>query len=134
MGRESRFVTRAEALGPYLVCRFESEGDDYRDGGVGLLYRDVGRSERWVGVFLESGPAVEMGNVGAGMENEKAVWIAADDGEDGGGDAVEVVVFTRGAANAVVLDVEEKSGVVGQSADVLGSMTRGGNGDGVRRF
>ena len=72
-----------------------------------------------------------MGNIGAGMENEKAVWIAADDGEDGGGDTVEVVVFTRGAANAVVLDVEEKSGVIGQAADVLGTVACSGNGDGI---
>ena len=75
-----------------------------------------------------------MGDIGAGVEYQKAVWVAADDGKDGGGDAVEVVVFTRGAANAVVLDVKEKSGVIGQSADVLGTMTGGGNGDGVRRF
>ena len=74
-----------------------------------------------------------MGDVGAGMENEKAVWIAADDGKDGGGDAVEVVVFTRGAANAVVLDVEEKSGVVGETADVLGSVACGGVGGCVGR-
>ena len=69
-----------------------------------------------------------MGDVGAGVEYQKAVWVAADDGKDGGGDAVEVVVFTRGAANAVVLDVEEKSGVVGQTADVLGTMAGGGVG------
>ena len=75
-----------------------------------------------------------MGNIGAGMEYQQTVWIAADDGEDGGGDTVEVVVFTRGAANAVVLDVEEKSGVVGEAADVLGSVTGGGIGDGVERF
>ena len=75
-----------------------SEGNDDWDRRVGLLYRDVGRGERRVGVFFEAGPAVEMGDVGAGMEYQKAVWIAADDGEDGGGDAVEVVVFTRGAA------------------------------------
>ena len=67
-----------------------------------------------------------MGNVGAGMEYQQAVRIAADDGEDGGGDAVEVIVFTRGAAHAVVLDVEEKSGVIGQAADVLGTMACGG--------
>ena len=133
MGRESRFVTRAEALGPYLVCRFESEGDDYRDGGVGLLYRDVGRSERGVGVFFQAGPAVEMGDVGTGMEYQKTVGVAADDGEDGGGDAVEVVVFTRGTANAVVLDVEEESGVIGETADVLGTVARGGVGGGVGR-
>ena len=56
-----------------------------------------------------------MGDVGSGMEYQQTVGIAADDGEDGCGDAVEVVVFTRGAANAVVLDIEEKSGVVGQT-------------------
>ena len=74
-----------------------------------------------------------MGDVGAGMEYQKTVGIAADDGEDGGGDAVEVVVFTRGTANAVVLDVEEKSGVVGETADVLGSVTCGGVGGCVGR-
>ena len=74
-----------------------------------------------------------MGDVGAGVEYEKAVWIAADDGKDGGGDTVEVVVFTRGAANAVVLDVEEKSGVVGETADVLGSVACGGVGGCVER-
>ena len=75
-----------------------------------------------------------MWHVGAGVEYQKTVGIAADDGEDGGGDAVEVVVFTRGTAHAVVLYVEEKSGVIGQSADIFGSVARGGNGDGVRRF
>ena len=75
-----------------------------------------------------------MGDVGAGMENEKAVWIAADDGEDGGGDAVEVVTLPHGTADAVVLNVEEKSCVVGESADVLRSMAGGGIGGGVRRF
>ena len=74
-----------------------------------------------------------MGDVGAGMEYQKTVGVTADDGEDGGGDTVEVVVFTRGAANAVVLDVEEKSGVVGQSADVLGTVAGGGVGGGVGR-
>ena len=67
-----------------------------------------------------------MGDVGAGMEYQKTVGIAADDGEDGGGDTVEVVVITRGTANAVVLDVEEKSGVVSEAADVLGTVTGGG--------
>ena len=75
-----------------------------------------------------------MGDVGAGMEYQKTVGIAADDGEDGGGDAVEVVVLPRGTAHAVVLDVEEKSGVVSEAADVLRPMTCSGNGDGVRRF
>ena len=111
----------------------DSEGNDYRDGRVGLLYRDVGRGEGGVGVFLEAGPAVEIRDVGAGMEYQKTVGVAADDGEDGGGDTVEVVVFTRGTADAVVLDVKEKSGVVGQSADVLGTVACGGNGDGVGR-
>ena len=46
-----------------------------------------------------------MGDVGAGMEYQKTVGVAADDGEDGGGDTVEVVVLPRGAANAVVLNV-----------------------------
>ena len=74
-----------------------------------------------------------MGDVGAGMEYQQTVGVAADDGEDGGGDTVEVVVFTRGATYAVVLDVEEESCVVGQAADVLGTMARGGNGNGVGR-
>ena len=94
-----------EALIPLPVCRFESEGDDYRDSRVRRREVYVGRGERGVGVFLESGPAVEMGDVGAGMEYQKAVWVAADDGEDGGGDTVEVVVLPRGAAYAVVLNV-----------------------------
>ena len=131
MGVERLFITRAEALVPYPVYRFESERDDYRYSGVWLLYRDVGWSEGGVGVFLEAGPAVEMGDVGAGMEYQKTVWVAADDGENGGGDTVEVVVFTRGTANAVVLDVEEKSGIIGEAADVLGTVTRGGVGGGV---
>ena len=75
-----------------------------------------------------------MGDVGAGMEYKKTVWIAADDGEDCGGDTVEVVVLPRRAAYAVVLDVEEKSCVIGQTADVLGTVACSGNGDGVRRF
>ena len=74
-----------------------------------------------------------MGNVGAGVEYQQTVWIAADDGEDGGGDAVEVVVFTRGTADAVVLDVEEQRGVIGESADVLGSVACGGVGGRVGR-
>ena len=74
-----------------------------------------------------------MGDIGAGMEYQQTVGIAADDGEDGGGDAVEVVVFTRRTAYAVVLDVEEQSGVVGESADVLGTMAGGGIGSGVGR-
>ena len=74
-----------------------------------------------------------MGNVGAGMEYKKTVGVAADDGEDGGGDTVEVVVFTRGTANAVVLDVEEQRGVVGEAADVLGTVACGGVGGGVGR-
>ena len=75
-----------------------------------------------------------MGNVGAGMENEKAVRIAADYREDGGGDTVEVVVLPRRAAYAVVLNIQEESCVIGKTADVLGSMTRGGIGGGIRRF
>ena len=46
-----------------------------------------------------------MGDVSTCMENEKTVGVAADDGEDGGGDAVEVVVLPRRAADAVVLNV-----------------------------
>ncbi len=53
------------------------------------------------------------------MEYQKTVWVAADDGEDGGGDAVEVVVLSCGTAHAVVLDVEEQGCVVGQATDVL---------------
>ena len=75
-----------------------------------------------------------MGDVGAGVEYQQTGRAAADDGEYGGGYSIEVVVFTRGAANAVVLDVEEQRGVVGQAADVLGSVAGGGNGDCVRRF
>ena len=131
MGVERLFITRAEALVPYLVCHFESEGYDYRYSGVWLLYRHVGRGERGVGVFFQSGPAVEMGDVGAGMEYQQTVGVAADDGEDGSGDAVEVVVFTRGAAHSIVLDVEEQSGVIGQAADVLGTVAGGGIGGGV---
>ena len=67
------------------------------------------------------------------MEYQKTVWVAADDGEDGGGDAVEVVVFTRGTADAVVLNVEEKSGVIGETADVFGTMACGGIGGGIGR-
>ena len=74
-----------------------------------------------------------MGDVGAGMENEQTVGVAANDGEDGGGDAVKVVVFPCGTANAVVLDVEEESCIVGETADVLGAVTGGGVGGGVGR-
>ena len=74
-----------------------------------------------------------MGDIGAGMEYQQTVGIAADDGEDGGGDTVEVVVFTRGTAHAVVLDVEEQSCVIGQAADVLGTVACGGIGGGVGR-
>ena len=72
-----------------------------------------------------------MGDVGAGMEYQQTVWIATDDGEDGGGDAVEVVALPRGAADAVVLNVKEKSCVIGQSADIFGTMAGGGIGGGV---
>ena len=86
------------------------------------------RLECWVGVFFEAGPAVEVGDVGAGVEDQKAVGIAGDDGEDGCGDAAEVVVFPCGAANAVVLDVEEEGCIIGEAADVLGTVTCGGVG------
>ncbi len=74
-----------------------------------------------------------MGDVGAGMEYQKTVGVAADDGENSSGDTVEVVVFTRGAANAVVLDVEEESCIIGQSADILGPVAGGSIGGGVGR-
>ena len=74
-----------------------------------------------------------MGDVGAGMEYQKTVGIAADDGEDGGGDTAEVVVFTRRTANAVILDVEEKGCVIGETTDVLGTVAGGGIGGGVGR-
>ncbi len=74
-----------------------------------------------------------MGDVGAGVEYQQTVGVAADDGEDGGGDTVEVVVFTCGTAHAIVLDVEEQSCIIGQTTDVLGTMTRGGIGGGVGR-
>ena len=70
----------------------------------------------------------------AGMEYQQAVWIAADDGEDGGGYAMEVVALPCRAADSVVLNIQEESGVIGQTADVFGSMARGGNGDGVGRL
>ena len=65
------------------------------------------------------------------MEYQKAVWIAADDWEDGGCYTVEVVALPRGAADTVVLDIQKESCVIGQAADVFGSMTCGGNGDGI---
>ena len=84
--------------------------------------------EGGVGVFFEAGPAVEVGDVGAGVEYQQAVGVAAYYGEDGGGDAAEVVVFPCGAAYAVVLNVEEESGVIGEAADVLGTPACGGVG------
>ena len=71
---------------------------------------------------------MEVGDVGAGVEDQQAVGIARDDGEDGGGDTAEVVVFPGGAAHAVVLNVEEEGCVIGQTADVLGPVTCGGVG------
>ena len=84
--------------------------------------------EGWVGVFFEAGPAVEVGDVGAGVEDQKAVGIARDDGEDGCGDAAEVVVFPGGAAHAVVLNVEEESCIISEAADVFGAPACGGVG------
>ena len=75
-----------------------------------------------------------MGNGGSCVEYQQTVRVAADDGENGSGYSVEVVALPCGAANAVVLDVEEKSGVVGQSADVLGTVAGGGVGGGVGRL
>ena len=81
-----------------------------------------------VGVFFEAGPAVEVGDVGAGVEDQETVGIAAYYGEDGGGDAAEVVVFPCGAAHAVVLNVEEESCIISEAADVLGAVSCGGVG------
>ena len=89
--------------------------------------RWVGR-ECGVGVFFEAGPAVEVGDVGAGVEDQQAVGVARDDGEDGGGDAAEVVVFPCGAAYAVVLNVEEEGCIIGETADVFGAPACGGVG------
>ncbi len=86
------------------------------------------RLECRVGVFFEAGPAVEVGDVGAGVEDKQAVGIAGDDGEDGCGDAAEVVVFSGGTAYAVILNVEEESCIIGEAADVFGSVTCGGVG------
>ncbi len=72
-----------------------------------------------------------MGYGGSCMEYQQTVRIAADDGENGGGYSMEVVAFPRGAADAVVLNIQKESCVIGQAADVFGSMARGGNGDGV---
>ena len=44
---------------------------------------------------------------------------------------MEVVALSRGAADAVVLDIQEESCVIGEAADVFGSVTCGGNGDGI---
>ena len=71
---------------------------------------------------------MEVGDVGAGVEDKQAVGVARDDGEDGCGDAAEVVVFPCGAAHAVVLDVEEEGGVISEAADVLGTVSCGGVG------
>ena len=89
--------------------------------------RWVGR-ECGVGVFFEAGPAVEVRDVGAGVEDQQAVGVARDDGEDGTGDAAEAVVFSGGAAHAVVLNVEEEGCVIGEAADVFGPVTCGGVG------
>ena len=89
--------------------------------------RWVGR-EGGVGVFFEAGPAVEVGDVGAGVEYQQAVGVARDDGEDGCGDAAEVVVFPCGTAYAVVLDVEEECRIISETADVFGAVSRGGVG------
>ena len=71
---------------------------------------------------------MEVGDVGAGVEDKQAVGVARDDGEDGCGDAAEVVVFPCGAAHAVVLDVEEESCIISEAADVLGTVSCGGVG------
>ena len=65
------------------------------------------------------------------MEYQKAVRIAADDGEDGCGYTVEVVALPCGTADAVVLNIKKQSCVIGKTADVFGAMARGGNGDGI---
>ena len=71
---------------------------------------------------------MEVGDVGAGVEDQQAVGVARDDGEDGGGDAAEVVVFPCGAAYAVVLNVEEEGCIIGETADVFGAPACGGVG------
>ncbi len=111
---------RPQRLG---FCRRSGERRPIRLG----FGRWVGR-ECGVGVFFEAGPAVEVGDVGAGVEDQQAVGVARYDGEDGGGDAAEVVIFPCGAAYAVVLNVEEESRIIGEAADVLGTMTCGGVG------
>ncbi len=71
---------------------------------------------------------MEVGDVGAGVEDQQAVGVARYDGEDGGGDAAEVVVFPCGAAHAVVLNVEEECCIISQAADVFGTPACGGVG------
>ena len=83
----------------------DSQWYEYWNRWVGLFDWDVGRGERRIDVFFESGPAVEMGDGGSRVEYQQAVWIAAYDGEDGCGYSMEVVTLPRGAADAVVLDV-----------------------------
>ena len=68
------------------------------------------------------------------MKYQKTVRIAADDWEDGCGYTVEVVALPRGTADAVVLNIQEESGVIGEAADVFGSMACCGNGDGIGSF
>lgn len=51
------------------------------------------------------------------MEYQQTIWIAADDGEDGGCYTVEIVTLPRGAADAVVLNIQKESCVVGEAAD-----------------
>ena len=75
-----------------------------------------------------------MGNGGSCVEYQQTVRVAADDGENGSGYSVEVVALPCGAADAVVLNIQEECCVVGQSADVFWSVARGGNGDGVGRL
>ena len=63
------------------------------------------------------------------MEYQQTIRIAADDGENGSGYPMEVVALPRGTADAVVLNIQEESGVIGEAADVFGSMACCGNGD-----
>ena len=95
---------RPQRLG---FCRRSGERRPIRLG----FERWVGR-ECGVGVFFEAGPAVEVGDVGAGVEYQQAVGVATYYGEDGGGYAAEVVVFPCGAAYAVVPDVEEEGCII----------------------
>ncbi len=123
MRREFRRWPRGHRPQRLGFCRRSGERRPIRCG----FGRWVGR-EGGVGVFFEAGPAVEVGDVGAGVEDQQAVGVARDDGEDGCGDAAEVVVFPCGAAHAVVLNVEEESCIISEAADVFRAPACGGVG------